>query len=1027
MKKLITTILALAMLASFIVLPNTASAESTTIFKYENDFSGIDAPGTASTGAWDMENVGKWVTVKTSETNDVDQWERKDIKGVDGKSGVLSLGDSARPAFLFDTPIKDGKVHISYYVKFKSQTKANPYYYSGLAGAKYKDDDFTVTDDMVILSSHSDSNFVDILQSQNMHTDKLSVAAGVIGSPYASGPINLDFGTWYKLDVLMEIKSDETMEAKYYIDGVQKWTNTATTAQSPFYAMMFQTNINFDDGEVLIDNVLIEHYTGEKTVTGTKTFTAVADKEALAEGENSVTFTFSEAVDTSLLTSENIKVIKNYEAYADYTITDVTATTVTVGGLDADGMYSIFLPDSVEIPVFGQLTDRVFTVVKGGNLSDFIGFKYENDFSTADAPGAASTGSWDMEGIGKWATFKTSATNDVDQWSHDTKALSPSGTADGVLRLGDDARPTFYFDAPLIAGNVHVGFDFYYEALEDTTRSDFMYSYFGFLHSYAGTYNNTADSVVAQKGSNFDNNLVKAFMTSTGKAGANQKYAVGGLADGNYGGTNTTFDYNKWMRVDLVLENIESSENMVAKWYIDGVLKYTAPASWKKVLQPLYGFVLQTNGNFNNECALIDNLVIENYTGTKTFTAKADKKELKADENSVTFTFSDLGSTSVLTKDDITVTKDYESYEAFTVTQNTAKTLTISGLDDEGVYNVKFADGALQSPEQKNYIITKGKISNFVYKQDFANSDVATWNDENIGKWYNNTTVSFAHDAEYTGADGKAGVMKLASGARPAFVFDKAITDGTIHLSYKAKFDKSTANFAYYYSGLANEVIMNGATIDGNNITMNYSYANLLDTFMGGNMQTDSDAFLCPGVIGNGNPDKGNGIEISYDDWNRVDVIITINSKDSYFAAYYINGKLKLANNYTTLVDPFYAFVMYPFNMGTGNTYIDDLVIEHSYNTAVISDVDLSVAGKVKVTIPDTSVNTTSVRKVMVAGYKEKALVNVGFADFTLGRTKTSVDVDFDTTGCDEIKVFLMDSLLNLTPIANTYTQNLNN
>ena len=112
--------------------------------------------------------------------------------------------------------------------------------------------------------------------------------------------------------------------------------------------------------------------------------------------------------------------------------------------------------------------------------------------------------------------------------------------------------------------------------------------------------------------------------------------------------------------------------------------------------------------------------------------------------------------------------------------------------------------------------------------------------------------------------------------------------------------------------------------------------------------------------------------------------------------------------------------------MGTGNVYIDDLSIEHSYNIAAISGVDLSMPGKVKVTVPDASVNTTSVRKVIVAGYNQGQLVNTGMADFTLGRTMTSVDVDFDVTGCDELKVFVWNTTGDLEPLANVYTQSLN-
>ena len=648
-------------------------------------------------------------------------------------------------------------------------------------------------------------------------------------------------------------------------------------------------------------------------------------------------------------------------------------------------------------------------------------FKYENDFSQLDAPGADSTGAWDKDGVGEWVTVKTSENDDRDQWNHDAEAVGPSGEADGVLKLGDGSRAGLYFDTPITSGNVHVSFDFYY-GTEGDTRSNHMYSYHGFMNKWSGE-NVDGDALLVSGGTSFDKELVKALMTmrSTGDT----QYKVSGLGDESYGGA-TNLEYNTWKRVDLVLEDVDnSSGNMAATWYIDGAYKFKYGAI-QKDLNPLNGFIFQTNGNFDNEYMLIDNLVIETYTGTRALTASVDKTELKNDENSVTFTFSDDVDTSLLTKDNITVTKDYEAYSDFELTNVTAKTVTISGLSDDGVYNVSFADkvvsifkGAL---ETKKYIILKGKLSNFVYKQDFTS---AAWDSEGVGTWMNETgaKIDMVHDDVYAGADGKPGVMKLGNYARPVFVFDKAITDGTIHLSYKIKFDQSTANYPYYYSGFVNEKIMTGATVENNTIKTAYASADLVDTYMAHDL--GSTGKLSAGVIGTADV-SGNKTNISFDSWNRVDVILSIRANGQYYVSYYINGEFDTSGSYNKLANPFYGFTMYPINMGTGNVYVDDLLIEHSYNDAVISDVDLSTEGKVKVTIPDTFGDATTVRKVIVAGYDNEKLINVKFADFKLGRTTTSVDVDFVKAGCDEIKVFLWNSFADLKPLANAYTQVLN-
>ena len=165
----------------------------------------------------------------------------------------------------------------------------------------------------------------------------------------------------------------------------------------------------------------------------------------------------------------------------------------------------------------------------------------------------------------------------------------------------------------------------------------------------------------------------------------------------------------------------------------------------------------------------------------------------------------------------------------------------------------------------------------------------------------NDTPVAFAYNSS-AGADGNSYVMKLADTARPVFVFDKAITDGTIHLSYKVKFDKSSKSNGYYYSGLTNEIIMNNASVEDQTITMDITAVNmntnLIDTFMAGGLSGDSP-WLCPGVIGNSNADATNErLSVSYDDWYKVDVIISIRENGTYFT-----GQGVMGGTYSNLFD----------------------------------------------------------------------------------------------------------------------------
>lgn len=581
-------------------------------------------------------------------------------------------------------------------------------------------------------------------------------------------------------------------------------------------------------------------------------------------------------------------------------------------------------------------------------------FKYSNDFSTYDAPGTDSTGAWDMEGIGHWVTVKTSETNDVDQWSQDTTVLGPSGEADGVLKLGDNARATFLFDEPVTSGNVHVGFDILLDTSKQATRSNYLYAYFGFMKSFAGAYKDAVDDAVlvsvTDGSTDFDNALVKSLMMNTGASCANPKYSLGGLGDANYGSTATALTFNEWMRVDVIMEGIGSSSDMKVKYYIDGEKKFEVPSEWKRTLQPFYGFVLQTNGNFNNEFALVDNLVIEHSTTPKVLKLSGESEFIDYGADSVSFTLTDDVDTKLLTPENIVVTKDYGArtlkpnteYWVENVTSNSFD-LVFDGKIEKGIYTVGLTKKVVNSwgiTAEEAFKFTVGKLENFVYRQDFSKQDGPSgsneWDDKSIGQWVTAVT-SDTNDVDQwerqdtLGADGKAGVLSLGDNARPTFWFNMPIADGKMHLTYYAKFKSQTKAYPYYYSGFAGAGYTGDITIKNDKVTVaTHSDDKLVDTFMVWNMHTATPS-IDAGMMGSNQANSSLKVDCDVTKWYRFDVLMDIESDGKVNAKYYIDGVEKWTRSSSSVQAPFYGMIFQTnANFDDGEVLIDDVLIRHS-------------------------------------------------------------------------------------------------
>jgi len=579
-------------------------------------------------------------------------------------------------------------------------------------------------------------------------------------------------------------------------------------------------------------------------------------------------------------------------------------------------------------------------------------FKYANDFSEYDAPGAESTGAWDQEGLGHWVTIKRSETEKVEQWSHDTDVEGPDGVADGVLKLGDNARAAFLFDEPVTTGNVHVGFDVCLDTSKEATRSNYLYSYIGFMKSFAGSFENAVDDavVVTQEGTNadFDNALVKTLMMNTGAGCSNPKYNLGGLGDANYGSTATTLEFNKWMKVDVIFENIESSQDMKVKYYIDGVKKFEVPSEWKRTLQPFYGFVLQTNSNFNNEFVLIDNFVIDHSSEPKVFNLLCESDFIEYGDESVSFDLTDDVEPELLTAENIVVTKDYGArvlnpgeYWVENATSNSFDIMFDGGIQ-KGIYTVSLTKNVTNSwglTADEAVKFTVGKLENFFYRQDFSEDDgpagTNAWDNESIGQWVTAVT-SDTNDVDQwerqdtLGPDGEPGVLSLGDNARPAFWFNMPVADGKIHLTYYAKYKSQTKAYPYYYSGFAGAGYTGDITIKDDMVTVaSHTDADQVDTFMVWNMHTANPSIEA-GIFDSNQANSGNAVGLDVTKWYRFDVLMDIKDDGKVEAQYYIDGVKKWSRTSDKAQAPFYGMIFQTnANFDDGEVLIDDVLISH--------------------------------------------------------------------------------------------------
>ena len=122
-KKILASVLSFSLIIGILPSFGTADvyAEKFGGFEYTQDFSD-------DVSKWDKNGTGKWITSYKKGGTVLSNWSRyEDESG----NGMLKLLPSSRPVFWFDSPVKDGNIHLSYDVYYTKSNNADSYFWAG--------------------------------------------------------------------------------------------------------------------------------------------------------------------------------------------------------------------------------------------------------------------------------------------------------------------------------------------------------------------------------------------------------------------------------------------------------------------------------------------------------------------------------------------------------------------------------------------------------------------------------------------------------------------------------------------------------------------------------------------------------------------------------------------------------------------------------------------------------------------------------------------------------------------------------
>jgi len=211
-------------------------------FKYTQNFSG-------GVSAWDDSSTGKWMTSYKKGATPLSGWSR--YEDSDGNA-MLKLSPNSRPVFWFDSPVRDGNIHLSYDVYYTQSSKTWSYFWGGFQ---------SVAGSETANGIETDGNLdnTGLLNGFGIQTNTNSILYAMTTSGGGMTTQACEAGKWYKLDVIHE-NIGGNLVSRYYVDGVLVSTRADQSFTGKLYGVALYSTSNNKDNVIYIDNFSVEHY-----------------------------------------------------------------------------------------------------------------------------------------------------------------------------------------------------------------------------------------------------------------------------------------------------------------------------------------------------------------------------------------------------------------------------------------------------------------------------------------------------------------------------------------------------------------------------------------------------------------------------------------------------------------------------------------------------------------------------------------------------------------------------------------------
>jgi|GEM_PF-1765262 len=234
---------------------------------------------------------------------------------------AMQIRSSGEPVLMFGRNVTQGKLHISFDIKFSANTRrVLVLFYDGRSG-----DDATT----ILTDNYSKTIFLNSPEAGQIRyfiSSNVTSTQSMMGWDYRIANINYDALQWHRIDIVTTEISDSKANANYYIDGqlINEYPVYFSSSKG-FKSFALRCESLSDSSApdyVLVDNLSVTRYYGEKGIEGK---VIGSDRVPLENAE--IEIKLSENINPDMLIPNNIKITNTVsgEEITDFDVVEASA------------------------------------------------------------------------------------------------------------------------------------------------------------------------------------------------------------------------------------------------------------------------------------------------------------------------------------------------------------------------------------------------------------------------------------------------------------------------------------------------------------------------------------------------------------------------------------------------------------------------------------------------------------------------------------------------------------------------------